>query len=167
VYLPAEQALARWQIENGEAASGLVTAHNALRIVAQRNDTVLVVPHLLLEVCRAEVALGDLTEAAVAAAQAAELVDGAVDPGALPRRIAQVGSQLAPRDADVPHEGLSRRELEVLVLLPSELSAAEIASELFVSPNTARSHIKSIHRKLGVTSRAEAVAAARRAGLIA
>jgi LuxR family maltose regulon positive regulatory protein len=61
---------------------------------------------------------------------------------------------------------LSERELEVLRLLPSKLSQREIAAELYVSFNTIRTHTRVIFQKLGVTSRAEAVARARELGLL-
>jgi LuxR family maltose regulon positive regulatory protein len=52
---------------------------------------------------------------------------------------------------------LSDRELAVLRLLPSGLSARQIGDELFVSLNTVKSHMKAIYRKLGATSREDAV----------
>ena len=64
-----------------------------------------------------------------------------------------------------PYWELSDRELEVLRLLASRLSQREIAAELYVSFNTVKSHMRAIFRKLGVTSRAEAVARARALGL--
>jgi LuxR family maltose regulon positive regulatory protein len=66
---------------------------------------------------------------------------------------------------EVP-EGLSARELEVLRLLPSDLSVTEIADKLVVSVHTARSHVKSIYARLGVHSRYAAVARARELGLL-
>ncbi len=62
-------------------------------------------------------------------------------------------------------ETLSERELEVLRLLNTDLSSAEIAQELVVSANTIRSHIKSIYGKLNAHSRYEAVARAKELGL--
>ncbi len=68
---------------------------------------------------------------------------------------------------DVPlGEPLSEREMQVLRLLNTSLSSTEIADELVVSVNTARSHIRSIYSKLGVHSRYEAVARARELKLI-
>jgi DNA-binding CsgD family transcriptional regulator len=61
---------------------------------------------------------------------------------------------------------LSQRELEVLRYAPSELSAAEIGTELFVSVNTVKAHLRSIYRKLGVSRRRDAVIVARRRGLL-
>jgi LuxR family transcriptional regulator, maltose regulon positive regulatory protein len=52
---------------------------------------------------------------------------------------------------------LSEREREVLALLSEGRSEREIARELFLSFNTVHSHVKTIYRKLGVGSRAEAV----------
>ncbi len=61
---------------------------------------------------------------------------------------------------------LSPRELQVLRLLSAPVQLREIAAELFVSPNTLKSHCKSLYRKLGVSSREAAVTRARDAGLI-
>ena len=61
---------------------------------------------------------------------------------------------------------LSEREMAVLALLPSLLSAAEIAGELSVSVNTVKSHIRSVYAKLGATSRREAVLRAAKRGLL-
>jgi len=60
---------------------------------------------------------------------------------------------------------LSARELEVLLLLDEHLGTDQIARRLFISEHTVRSHVKSLLRKLGVSSRREALealAAARR-----
>lgn len=69
-------------------------------------------------------------------------------------------------EAAGPFWELSERELEVLRLLASRLSQREIAAELYVSFNTVKSHMRSVFRKLGVTSRADAVARARELGLL-
>jgi LuxR family transcriptional regulator, maltose regulon positive regulatory protein len=61
---------------------------------------------------------------------------------------------------------LTPAELRVLHLLPTHLSFREIADELFVSTNTIKTQARSIYRKLGVSSRTEAVACARTAGLL-
>jgi LuxR family maltose regulon positive regulatory protein len=63
-------------------------------------------------------------------------------------------------------EPLSPRETEVLRLLTTPLSHAEIAEELVLSVNTVRSHIKSIYNKLDVHSRMEAVQRATELGLL-
>jgi LuxR family transcriptional regulator, maltose regulon positive regulatory protein len=70
-----------------------------------------------------------------------------------------------PRPVAQSYE-LSERELTVLRLLPSALSQREIGNELYVSLNTVKTHTRSIFRKLGVSTRDEAVARARQAGLL-
>jgi LuxR family maltose regulon positive regulatory protein len=64
-------------------------------------------------------------------------------------------------DATMFVEPLTNRELEVLRYLRSDLSLREIGAQLFISYNTVKDHTKSIYRKLGVSSRAGAIAAAR------
>ena len=61
---------------------------------------------------------------------------------------------------------LTRAEHRVLELLPTELSQKEIAVRLFVSPETVRTHVRDIYRKLEVHSRSAAVARARELGLL-
>jgi len=63
--------------------------------------------------------------------------------------------------------GLTPRQLEVLHLLDHGLSTPQIAARLGVSTDTVRNHIRALLRALGVHSRLQAVAEARRRGLIA
>jgi LuxR family maltose regulon positive regulatory protein len=65
-----------------------------------------------------------------------------------------------------PAEALTERERAVLRYLPSRLTLREIASELYISLNTLKFHLKVIYRKLGVGSRAEAAEVARRMALV-
>jgi DNA-binding CsgD family transcriptional regulator/tetratricopeptide (TPR) repeat protein len=61
---------------------------------------------------------------------------------------------------------LTDRELEVLHVLADGLSTTEIAERLILSPRTVEHHVAAVLRKLGQPTRARAVAAARRAGLL-
>jgi LuxR family maltose regulon positive regulatory protein len=61
---------------------------------------------------------------------------------------------------------LSDRELTVVRYLASRLTMREIAAEIFVSTNTLKTHVKRIYIKLGVSSRMEALAEARRLGIL-
>ena len=64
-------------------------------------------------------------------------------------------------------DALSEAELRVVRYLPSNLTASEIASELVVSTNTVRTHMRHIYAKLDAHTRSEAVARARELGLVA
>ena len=61
--------------------------------------------------------------------------------------------------------GLTVREQVVLSNLSEEVTLEQIASKLFVTRNTVKSQVRSVYRKLGVSTRADAVAWARSAGL--
>jgi LuxR family maltose regulon positive regulatory protein len=63
-------------------------------------------------------------------------------------------------------EHLSERELEVLRLVAAGMKNAEIAKELFVVVGTIKTHLNSIYRKLGVSSRTQAISRARDPGLL-
>ncbi len=72
----------------------------------------------------------------------------------------------SPRPADTSPEVLTARELEVLVELPTLRTVDEIAHSMFVSVNTLKTHLRSVYRKLGVSSRRDAVTEARVRGLL-
>jgi LuxR family maltose regulon positive regulatory protein len=65
-----------------------------------------------------------------------------------------------------PTECLTEREREVLRLLPSRLTLREVASQLYVSQNTLKFHLRAIYRKLDVDCRTNAVEAARQRGML-
>ena len=82
--------------------------------------------------------------------------------GAVARRLLEQVRENGGRTTGVPDEiaaALSARELEVLLLLDEHLGTDEIAQRLFISEHTVRSHVKSLLRKLGVSSRREALEA--------
>jgi LuxR family maltose regulon positive regulatory protein len=77
------------------------------------------------------------------------------------------GDSRAPESAPgALRDDLSEAELRVLRYLPGNLKAPEIASELFVSNNTVRTHLRHIYSKLDAHTRSEAVARARQLRLI-
>ncbi len=82
--------------------------------------------------------------------------------GAVARRLVEQVRAGGGRSSGVPDSiaaALSARELEVLLLLDNHLGTDEIAKRLFISEHTVRSHVKSLLRKLGVSSRREALEA--------
>ncbi len=86
------------------------------------------------------------------------------------RGLRRLGERGVPRGPRAPTRanaaGLTSRELDVLPLLAAGLRNAEIAERLIVSPKTIDHHVSAILRKLGVSTRGQAGAAADRLGLI-
>jgi LuxR family transcriptional regulator, maltose regulon positive regulatory protein len=116
--------------------------------------------------------IGDRAGAREALEEARHAVEVSADLGKVEQLFAETERRLtvgpARRGAgrEVPGEELSERELTVLRLLPTELSQREIGESLYVSLNTVKTHTKSIFRKLGVSTREDAVAKARELGLV-
>jgi LuxR family transcriptional regulator, maltose regulon positive regulatory protein len=132
------------------------------------------------ELLRARVLLGDRPdEARVAVARAVERCGTeplgwtfAREPMLAPlyaeepvaARLPPYQQRSAPEAAGVVE--LSRRELDVLGLLASDRSNQELAAELFVSVNTLRVHLRNVYRKLGASSRTDALIRAEALGLV-
>jgi LuxR family maltose regulon positive regulatory protein len=113
----------------------------------------------LVDIERAGLLLaGGAPEAAAAALDASEPVPGTPLAERWADEVAEaVRTCLAARHDVDP---LSQRELEVLGLLPTRLSLHEVAGQLYVSPNTLKTHLKRVYAKLQVSHREEAVAKA-------
>jgi LuxR family transcriptional regulator, maltose regulon positive regulatory protein len=83
------------------------------------------------------------------------------------------GTQAGPQDGVPPSrpepllEPLSTSEIRVLRYLPTNLTAPEIAAELYLSHNTVRTHLRHVYAKLGTHHRSETIARARALGLLA
>ena len=69
------------------------------------------------------------------------------------------GWQDAVRPKGHGAEGLSAREFAILELVASGLRNTEIASELMISPNTVKFHLRAVYAQLGVRNRVEAAQA--------
>jgi DNA-binding NarL/FixJ family response regulator len=84
------------------------------------------------------------------------------------RRLLESFVRRPPPGSGTPHElvGLTKRELEVLKLVASGLSNAEIAQQLYVSDATVKTHVARVFTKLNVRDRAQAVIAAYESGLV-
>jgi LuxR family maltose regulon positive regulatory protein len=163
VYLALGRVLAR----QGELAEAEVQLGRALELF-EVDSMGLHRTLALLVLASVRHGRGDLPGARALADQAHKLVEQSTDPGVLPSVLEQAEEALGSR----PHRPLpvavplTERELAVLRLLPTQLTTREIGRELAVSPNTVRSHVQAIYRKLQVNSRAEAVAHARQLGLL-
>ena len=90
------------------------------------------------------------------------------DPGAVLH--AWLATEQRARQAAQPARGavepLTEREYAIVRLLPGPMSQRQLASTLFVTPNTLKTHLRAIYRKLGAESRGEAVIRAREQGLL-
>jgi LuxR family transcriptional regulator, maltose regulon positive regulatory protein len=170
VALIAQSHLAEIHRLSGRTAEATATARAALRLAE-------------------EAGLAEHPEAAVANLTLADLLlaEGRRDDA---ERLVAHGKQLVARVPHVPREqqaravrerlhrlpvrrtvpgmveALTGRELSVLRLLPTTLTPRQIAGELYVSLNTIKTHTRSLYRKLGVSSRHEAIEAARRMDLL-
>jgi len=101
-------------------------------------------------------ALGKREHAQAVITEARSLIGSCPDPGILTGRLSAC-LRSPQADTSSVDEKLTRRERRVLQLLTSDLSERDIGRELYVSHNTVHSHVRSIYRKLGVSSRARAL----------
>jgi LuxR family maltose regulon positive regulatory protein len=122
--------------------------------------------HALLLLTQISRTLGDYHGAAAALDEARIVIEGCPDPGILLSGLLTELTPSSTRHEATGTDDLTERELVVLRLLRGSLSEREIGQELFLAHNTIHSHTRSIYRKLGVSSRAEAVEAARSRGLL-
>jgi LuxR family transcriptional regulator, maltose regulon positive regulatory protein len=160
-------ALGRALERQGELAEAEVELGRALELLGIDSMGVHHTAALLV-LASAQSGRGDLAGARVLIEQARELVERSADPGMLRSLLERVeaapGSRARRRVQTAAP--LTERELAVLRVLPTRLSTREIGRELSVSVTTVRSHVQAIYRKLGVPSRAEAVAQARQLHLL-
>jgi LuxR family maltose regulon positive regulatory protein len=122
-----------------------------------------------MEIAVALTGLGEARRDPATLQEALALLVDCEDPGRLPTVIEETQIRLrgrAPGPRRKLAADLSVRELAVLRLLPSGASLREIASTLYLSLNTVKTHSRSIYRKLGAGSREEAVQRGRELGLL-
>jgi LuxR family transcriptional regulator, maltose regulon positive regulatory protein len=112
--------------------------------------------------------LGDDAGSAALLGEARELLASLPDGAdAQLARLEKLERRLAGRPRPVPPgEPLTKREREVLRMLQGSLSLRGIGRELCLSPNTVKTHTRTLYRKLDVSDRQEAVARGRELGLI-
>jgi LuxR family maltose regulon positive regulatory protein len=135
-------------------------------------DEVITVPQawVLVRLAAVRCRRGRLEQAQATLQKALEALETFTDGGRVPLLAAEVQRELDRERTRVSEGDMRERpsaaEISVLRLLDSDLSVRQIGAELFVSPNTVRSHTRSIYRKLGVNSRADAIARAELLGLL-
>ena len=120
----------------------------------------------LLEMTRSYITLGDPGGAAAVLAQADDILQQRPDLGVLTELAGQLQAGLATGTSHtIGASSLTAAELRLLPLLSTHLSYAEIGERLYVSKNTVKTQAYSAYRKLGVSSRSEAVVRTRELGL--
>lgn len=109
----------------------------------------------------------EAAEELLSAAKAAADGEVLIDPATLTRLLAQVAREReAQRDAQNLLDDLTEREREILQLLAEGMRNDDIATKLFISPQTVQTHVRNILGKLRVHSKLEAVAFAVKHGAI-
>jgi len=150
----------------GEARQALVQAQRA------RPTLTYAIPHIAvqarIELTRAHLALADVAGARTLMREIDDLLRHRPGLGILVGEAKTLRLQLArERGPGSPGaSALTAAELRLLPLLATHLSFPEIASELFLSPNTVKTQAASLYRKLGASSRGEAVARSRELDLL-
>jgi LuxR family transcriptional regulator, maltose regulon positive regulatory protein len=153
-------ALGRSQAASGAVEQAMATLEHGLNL---RRKIPGLSPwptmHHLLVMGQVAIMAGDLSLARQLLDEAAPLIRQ-YNEGIAPMisRLEAVQKSLRERQNGNGHvEALTAREIDVLRRLTGSLSLGEIASELYLSPNTIKTHTASLYRKLGARSRSEAV----------
>ena len=114
--------------------------------------------HTLLELGRAYLLLDDLAGARVVLRQARDVLQLRPNLGALPGQVQELWSGMdKARTATQGASSLTTAELRLLPLLATHLSFPEIGQRLYISQHTVKTQAISIYRKLGASSRSQAV----------
>jgi LuxR family transcriptional regulator, maltose regulon positive regulatory protein len=151
--------------ERGEGESALELLERGVRLRRSWGHPLETIDALVVAAPVAA-ALHGRRAAAGLLAEARLLVDACPDAGVLQARLADASRAALPRPgAYRTGDELTARERTVLRLLARGRSKREIADELVVSFNTVHSHTKAIYRKLGASSREEAIERMRELGL--
>jgi LuxR family maltose regulon positive regulatory protein len=119
----------------------------------------------LLELGRVSLALDDAAGARVVLRQARDILRLRPDLGILPAHVDELRSKLDTSRGIVGVSSLTTAELRLLPLLPTRLTFAEIGERLSISQHTVKTQAVSIYRKLGVSSRSQAVQGLQELGL--
>jgi LuxR family transcriptional regulator, maltose regulon positive regulatory protein len=153
---------------------GDVPAARQELVSAQRLRPLLTyaVPYLAvqarIELAHAHLTLGDQVGARTLMREIDELLTRRPGLGTLAGQAKTLKAQLAKQHGSTTPgaSSLTAAELRLLPLLSTYLPLTEIAAELFLSPNTIKTQASSIYRKLGASTRSQAVTRARQLGLL-
>lgn len=152
-------------LEDGHAKEARDAAERGVAVLRRWGQPIMLA-HALLLLTQTSRALGDYERAASALLEARAVIEGCPDPGILLTELLARSTPSSTGHRVSGTDELTDRELEVLRFLRGSLSKREIGQELFVSYDTIHTHTQSIYRKLGVSSRAEAVETAKSRGIL-
>jgi LuxR family transcriptional regulator, maltose regulon positive regulatory protein len=130
------------------------------------------VPHFAVqartELARVHLALADLAGARTLAREVREILRRRPGLGVFARQAEDLRAELSQARSSpaLGASALTDAELRLLPMLSTHLSFPEIAAEMFLSPNTIKSTVHSVYRKLGTSSRSQAVSRLRDLGLL-
>jgi LuxR family transcriptional regulator, maltose regulon positive regulatory protein len=149
------------------ARSSLASAHTLTPLLTEALPWLAV--QTRLELTRAYVTLRDAEAARGLLAEVLEILQRRPALGVLPEQALELKTEVDAMWAAGERNGagLTRAELRLLPLLATHLSFREIGARLYVSRNTVKTQAISVYRKLGVSSRSDAIDHAARLGLVA
>jgi DNA-binding NarL/FixJ family response regulator len=156
-------------LDGVEATRRLVEGGSAARIVILTTYDLDEYVHAAIRAGASGFLLKDVQPAQlVEAIRVVAAGDALLAPSVTRRLLERFATTLPDRERRPPPvlEALTERELEVLQLLASGCSNAELAERLFLSEATVKTHVSSILRKLGLRDRVQAVILAYDAGLV-
>jgi ATP/maltotriose-dependent transcriptional regulator MalT len=162
-------AQARVAMHGGDVPEARRALINALRL---RPLMTYAHPHWAVQariaLIRVHLALSDLAGARTIMREIEEILKRRPDLGTLVGEAQELRTQLATeRSSSIAGaSALTAAELRLLPMLSTHLQLHEIAAEVYLSPHTIRAQGKSIYRKLGASTRSQAVARARELGLL-
>jgi len=159
---------ARAALHEGNSSQGRLYLGRASRLRPLLTYMLPVVSvQALLEMAHSYITLADRAGAAAVLTQAHSILQQRPDLGILPAQADLLEARLATIEARAAGpSALTAAELRLLPLLSTHLPVPEIAAELYLSPHTVKSEMRSIYRKLGATSRTQAVTRSRELGLL-
>jgi LuxR family transcriptional regulator, maltose regulon positive regulatory protein len=167
--LLASAVLARTAVHRGDLVAARRELVSAQRL---RPSLTYAIPHLAvqarIQLVHVHLALADMAGARMLMREIDEILQRRPGLGTLVHEARELRARLSAESGPaVPGvSSLTTAELRVLPMLATHLSFPEIGGELFLSPHTVKSQAMSIYRKLGASSRSQAVIRSRELGLL-
>ena len=159
---------ARIAIHNGDIATARKLMDQTTSLRSKLSSTFPgLFAQTLIEMAGARLELSDAVGARTLAREARDILSQRSDLGRLPDRLHELEQALAHHGLGaVGPSALTKAEVRLLPMLATHLTFPEIGDRLYISRHTVKSQAMAIYRKLGTSSRSEAIARARESGLL-